>query len=310
MSDAAVKNAFNAACQDLTANAMGLLYRRFTGLAADQELPSPDAMMELFQARPSNPDDLATLNEVKDFAELIEQYDPEKGVSWEPDRYSQTMSQGPDSSNAAARLEWAQKLFVAKMESRARLASEEGVFRRLWNPETKEFEDEDDEEGTLSYRMTTDRSSLQDVAVMFSLAPAMLIAVNRPLYSKITATCRLPVNTVIILEDDVPEDMYAVVKAELQLLQRERNPASYEAQDGLAREAASATDAAAPMAIDAAAANLRSRGSIKRRAVGGLDDQKSIADERKILKAMLDDPTSDCKVSLSMLRKAGVQLDP
>ena len=72
MSDAAVKNAFNAACQDLTANAMGLLYRRFTGLAADQDLPSPDAMMGLFQARPSDPDDLTTLNEIKDLIRRVD----------------------------------------------------------------------------------------------------------------------------------------------------------------------------------------------------------------------------------------------
>ena len=208
---------FAAKCCDLNLIAIGMLYRRLADLDPAQDLPDRAQMHAFLVGSDRAQADLELVDEIKSLADLVEEFDPISGkVSWSPDHYSPVMSQGPNSPDIKVRVVWAEQVFNEKQATRERLLPEDGVMCRLWNPESKEFEDEHDEEnGTLSYRTLTGNSTLQDVSTMFLLSPAMLFTVNKRVYPKITTTCRLPESAVIILEDDVPDDLYPALREEM-----------------------------------------------------------------------------------------------
>ena len=140
-------------------------------------------------------------------------------VSWRPDQWSAAMSQGPQKGDSPLerkrRFGWAKALLAERESNRRRLEGMAGIGYRFFNAEKNNYESGDEgEEAWLSVRTEKSNTTLAALGEKFDISVDFLVAMNRPAYKNIKADSKLLAGTVIILEDEVPEDMIDEMNAE------------------------------------------------------------------------------------------------
>ena len=115
-------------------------------------------------------------------------------VSWAPEHYTPSMSQGPAKAEASNRLKWALELAKEKDEQRQRLGKFEGVKLVLWaDGEIQDPPDPEVDECHLDlvYETQKDDESIASVAAKLGLAERLLLHLNKPLNKGLTNKSKL-----------------------------------------------------------------------------------------------------------------------